>query len=55
VRVVLPDYAYSLPVSGWGWFHLILGCVVLAAGLALFTDKLWARALGSPSPPSARS
>jgi hypothetical protein len=44
--VVLPNYAYNLSVTGWGWFHLILGIVVLAAGLALFWDKFWARATG---------
>jgi uncharacterized membrane protein HdeD (DUF308 family) len=44
--VVLPNYAYNLSVSGWGWFHLILGIVVLVAGIALFWDKFWARATG---------
>jgi hypothetical protein len=44
--VVLPNYAYNISVHGWGWFHFILGIVVLAAGVGLFTDKPWARALG---------
>ena len=44
--VVLPTYAYNLSVTGWGWFHLILGIVVLLAGIALFWDKFWARATG---------
>jgi hypothetical protein len=44
--VVLPNYAYNLSVTGWGWFHLILGIVVLAAGIALFWDQWWARAVG---------
>jgi hypothetical protein len=42
--VVLPNYAFNLSVTGWGWFHLILGAVVFAIGASLFTDKLWARA-----------
>jgi hypothetical protein len=43
--VVLPNYAYDLSVTGWGWFHVILGIVVFAAGCALFTDAFWARAV----------
>jgi len=44
--VVLPNYAFNLSVTGWGWFHLILGAVVFLVGCALFTDSLWARAAG---------
>jgi hypothetical protein len=44
--VVLPNYAYNLSVHGWGWFHLILGIVVTVAGVGLFLDKVWARAIG---------
>jgi hypothetical protein len=44
--VVLPNYAYNISVVGWGWFHLILGVVVFAAGCALFTDAFWARVTG---------
>jgi hypothetical protein len=44
--VVLPNYAYNISVTGWGWFHLILGVIVFAAGCALFTDAPWARVTG---------
>jgi hypothetical protein len=44
--VSLPHYAFNLSVSGWGWFHLILGVVVFLAGAALLTDSLWARMVG---------
>jgi hypothetical protein len=44
--VVLPNYAYNISVTGWGWFHLILGLVVLAAGVGLFLDRAWARYVG---------
>jgi hypothetical protein len=44
--VVLPNYAYNISVTGWGWFHLILGAVVAVAGAALLTDRLWARLIG---------
>jgi hypothetical protein len=44
--ITLPNYAYNLPVSGWGWFRLGVGVAVFLAGAALFMDRIWARALG---------
>ena len=44
--VVLPNYAFSISVTGWGWLHLITGIVVFATGAALLTDHLWARIAG---------
>jgi hypothetical protein len=44
--LVLRNYVYSLSAHAWGWFHLILGAVVLIAGIALLADKVWARAIG---------
>jgi hypothetical protein len=44
--VVLPNYAFSVSATGWGWLHLITGVVVFAAGAALLTDHLWARIVG---------
>ena len=44
--VVLPNYAFSLSVHSWGWWHLIAGAVVFVTGAALLTDQLWARILG---------
>jgi hypothetical protein len=38
--VVQVDY------SAWGWVHLISGVVVFAAGLALYSGKMWARTVG---------
>ena len=51
--VTLPNYAYNISVSGWGWTHLIFGAVVFLAGVCLFLDKLWARVAGVVSPRSA--
>lgn len=45
-QVVVHNYIYELSATGWGWFHLILGAVVAIAGVALLTDKLWARIIG---------
>ncbi len=44
--VVAPDYTFKISASAWGWTHLILGCVVFAAGMCLFLDMLWARIVG---------
>jgi hypothetical protein len=44
--VALPNYAYNVSVSGWGWTHLIVGIVVFVAGACLFLDMLWARVTG---------
>jgi hypothetical protein len=44
--IVLPNYAYNISITGWGWFHLILGAVVAVAGVALLTNRLWARIIG---------
>jgi hypothetical protein len=39
--VVTPSYAFDLDVAAWGWIHLILGAVMVAAGYALFSRKTW--------------
>ncbi|WP_238006244.1 hypothetical protein KZZ52_36535 [Dactylosporangium sp. AC04546] len=44
--VITPDYLYTFDVTGWGWIHLVGGFVVLLAGCAVFTGRLWARAVG---------
>ncbi|WP_055565478.1 DUF7144 family membrane protein [Streptomyces atriruber] len=44
---VEPDhYPYALDVTAWGWLHLIVGMIVLAAALTLLSGYLWARAVG---------
>jgi hypothetical protein len=44
--VKLPNYTFRLDVTGWGWIHLIGGAIVLWAGIALLSGRLWARAVG---------
>ena len=36
-------YTYNLSTTSWGWIHLILGIIVLLAGVGLFTGNLAAR------------
>ena len=44
--VVTSDYVFRLNVTAWGWIHLIIGIVVLAAGFGLFSGAAWARTIG---------
>ncbi|WP_327070912.1 hypothetical protein OG500_35335 [Kitasatospora sp. NBC_01250] len=44
--VVTRHYSYSFNTTGWGWVHLILGVLVVIAGVALFSGAVWARVVG---------
>jgi len=44
--LVLPNYAFNVSVTGWGWWHLIMGVIVFIAGACLVMDMLWARIAG---------
>jgi hypothetical protein len=46
VFVTNRNYAYKFDLTSWGWIHLILGILVVLAGLALFRGSLWARVVG---------
>lgn len=38
-------YAYKLDVTAWGWIHLIIGILLLVAGIAVYGGARWARML----------
>jgi hypothetical protein len=40
------NYTFQFSVHGWGWIHLVLGIVVLAAGACVLLGQTWAKALG---------
>jgi hypothetical protein len=44
--VATRNYSYSFSLTGWGWVHLILGILVVLAGVSLFSGALWARVVG---------
>ncbi|MGW5210323.1 DUF7144 family membrane protein [Streptomyces sp. NPDC004051] len=46
VFITTPNFTYAFSLTGWGWIHLILGALALAAGLALFSGATWARVTG---------
>ena len=39
--VVAREYAFDVDLTAWGWAHLIVGVVMVAAGYALFSRKVW--------------
>jgi hypothetical protein len=47
-EVFFPTSGLTIQVSytQWGWLQLIAGALVFAAGLGLFTGRMWARVLG---------
>ena len=38
--------AVSVDFTTWGWVHVIGGIIVIAAGIGVFSGKVWARGLG---------
>lgn len=44
--VVGADYLWKFSVSTWGWINLLLGVLILLAGIALLSGALWARIVG---------
>ena len=39
-------YLFSFDVTVWGWIHLVAGVLLMAAGFAMRTRRLWARSVG---------
>ena len=37
---------WVLDITSWGWIHLIAGVVILMAGLAVMSGKMWGRVIG---------
>jgi hypothetical protein len=44
--VVTLRWIFQFNISTWGWIHLILGIVILAAGCGVFLGAVWARTVG---------
>lgn len=41
--LVTEDYVISLDTSAWGWIHLLIGIILVFAGLSLLKGSVWAR------------
>jgi hypothetical protein len=46
VFVSTPEYVYSFDLTAWGWIHLLMGILVLLAGVGVIRGQTWARAVG---------
>jgi hypothetical protein len=44
--VTTRKYIFEFDTTAWGWIHLIVGVLVLLAGLGLFSGAVWARTVG---------
>jgi vacuolar-type H+-ATPase subunit I/STV1 len=44
--VVTPNYLLTFNVSGWGWIHLVIGALLVLAGIFVLRGNLLARAVG---------
>ena len=40
--VVARNYTFDIDTSAWGWAHLLLGVLMLGAGIGLFGRQTWA-------------
>lgn len=44
--VRLENYTYKLDVTAWGWIHLLMGIVLVAAGVGIFKGHVFGRTVG---------
>jgi hypothetical protein len=46
IYVSAPEYVYTLDLTTWGWVHLLVGILVILAGVGVLSGQAWARAVG---------
>ena len=46
VYVLTPRYLFAFDLTTWGWIQIVLGILVLAAGIGVVTGRLWGRVVG---------
>ena len=44
--VVSQKWVFNFDVTTWGWIHLMLGIIVLLAGIGIFSGNVLARTVG---------
>jgi len=44
--VPVQGYLFKFDATTWGWIHLVVGIVIVLAGLGLFSGAVWARTIG---------
>lgn len=40
------DYVWDIDITAWGWFHLIVGIIGLATGVAILMGQTWGYLVG---------
>ena len=43
---VTPEYVVQFDATTWGWIHIIIGLIVIAAGFGIFSGNVLARTVG---------
>ncbi len=46
VQSQVTGYFLKFDTTTWGWIHLIIGIVIVLAGVGLFSGAVWARSIG---------
>ena len=46
IYLVGARYVFAFDLTAWGWIHLLLGVVLIVAGIGVRTGQLWARSVG---------
>ena len=46
IYAITPRYIFAFDLTTWGWIQIILGVIVLAAGVGVITGQLWGRVVG---------
>ncbi|MEV0688399.1 hypothetical protein AB0I35_31525 [Nocardia sp. NPDC050378] len=41
--VVGPEYAYQFDLTSWGWWHIVLGAIVVIVAIGLMAGQTWGR------------
>jgi hypothetical protein len=44
--VVGEKWTFTFDITAWGWIHLLVGVLLVAAGFFLFKGAVWARVVG---------
>jgi hypothetical protein len=46
IFVPVSGYVFKFNTTTWGWIHLLVGILIVLAGVALFSGAVWARTIG---------
>ena len=44
--VTTPEYVLQLDTTAWGWIHMLIGIVLVASGVGVYSGNILARTVG---------